>query len=107
MSVINYMKLDCFIISVLPNLLDNGINSFHTPNHTPKNRTRGEKGERGKLESEGKPVGGRGRTSGFCRIFFLPPVCPPGFDAVKIHPHSGGERVDIGSHVLRKMYVAI
>ncbi len=69
MLVINYTNLDCFIISVLPNRFDNGINSFLIPILTPKNRTRGEKGERGKGSAREETVGEKGGTSGFCRIF--------------------------------------
>ena len=76
MLVINYVNLDCFIISVLPNRLDNGFNSSLIPIHTPKNRTREEKGERGNRSAREETVGEKGGNVRFLSDFLSSPLFP-------------------------------
>ncbi len=74
MLVINYADLDYPIDFVPPNRLDNVINSSFIPTHTPKNRTRGKKGERGKGSAREETVGEKGGTVRFFSDFLTSPL---------------------------------
>ncbi len=90
MLVIIYANLDYTINFVQPNRLNNGINSFHTPIHSAKNRTRGGKGERGNRSAREETVEEKGERPVFAGFSSFPPFSPKGASlATGAYPLSG------------------